>query len=90
MNWRRGLFRLWIVGAALFALAVASISYSDIKADFDAVASASKQLKLVTDPKLIEQLEARRTARCRSGRTKSCAWGGGAPIGLRLGNAWQW
>jgi hypothetical protein len=39
MNWRRGLFRLWIVGAALFVIAVASISYSDIKAQFDAVAS---------------------------------------------------
>jgi hypothetical protein len=38
MNWRRGLFRLWIVGAALFVIAVASISYSDIKADFDVVA----------------------------------------------------
>jgi len=55
VNWRRGLFRLWIVGAALFVIAVASISYSGIKAEFDAVARAPK---LVTDPKLIEQLEA--------------------------------
>jgi len=39
MNWRRGLFRLWIVGAALFVLAIAFISYSEIKAEFDAVAS---------------------------------------------------
>ena len=39
-------------------LVVALVSYSGIKAEFDAVASASKQLKLVTDPKLIEQLEA--------------------------------
>jgi hypothetical protein len=38
MNWRRGLFRLWIVGAALFVIAVAAVSYSDIKADFDKVA----------------------------------------------------
>jgi hypothetical protein len=39
MNWRRGLFRLWIVGAALFVIAVAVVSYSGIKAEFDAVAS---------------------------------------------------
>jgi hypothetical protein len=38
MNWRRGLFRLWIIGTALFVIAVAVISYSDIKAEFDAVA----------------------------------------------------
>jgi hypothetical protein len=37
MNWRRGLFRLWIVGAALFVIAVGAISYSDIKAQFVAV-----------------------------------------------------
>src|SRR5258707_5160302 len=35
MNWRRGLFRLWIVGTALFVLAIAFISYSEIKAQFD-------------------------------------------------------
>jgi len=39
MNWRRGLFRLWIVGTVLFVLAVAFVSYSEIKAQFDAVAS---------------------------------------------------
>jgi hypothetical protein len=38
MNWRRGLFRLWIVGSVLFVLAVASISYSEIKKQFDATA----------------------------------------------------
>jgi hypothetical protein len=38
MNWRRGLFRLWIVGAALFVIAVASVSYSGIKTEFDAAA----------------------------------------------------
>jgi hypothetical protein len=32
MNWRRGLFRLWIVGTALFVLAIAFVSYSEIKA----------------------------------------------------------
>ena len=31
MNWRRGLFRLWIVGSALFVIAVAFVSYSEIK-----------------------------------------------------------
>jgi hypothetical protein len=39
MDWRRGLFRLWIVGSALFVIAVAVISYSGIKAEFEAVAS---------------------------------------------------
>jgi hypothetical protein len=37
MNLRRGLFRLWIVGSALFVLAVAFVSYSDIKREFIAV-----------------------------------------------------
>src|SRR5215831_7228361 len=36
MNWRRGLFRLWIVGSVLFVIAVAVISYGDIKEQFDA------------------------------------------------------
>ena len=31
MNWRRGLFRLWIVGSALFVIAVALICYSESK-----------------------------------------------------------
>jgi hypothetical protein len=38
MNWRRGLFRLWIVGSALFVIAVAFVSYGDIKKEFDAAA----------------------------------------------------
>ena len=42
MNWRRGLFRLWIVGTVLFVLAVAFVSYSEIKEQFDAIAIASK------------------------------------------------
>src|SRR5262249_37577622 len=37
MNWRRELFRLWIVDAALFVIAVAFISFSDIKQQFDDV-----------------------------------------------------
>ena len=31
MNWRRGLFRLWIGASALFVIAVAFICYSEIK-----------------------------------------------------------
>jgi len=31
MNWRLGLFRLWIVGTALFVIAIAFISYAEIK-----------------------------------------------------------
>jgi hypothetical protein len=34
MNWRPGLFRLWIVGSALFVLAVAFVTYPSIKAEF--------------------------------------------------------
>ena len=45
MNWRRGLFRLWIVGSALFVIAVAFISYSEIKAQFNAVAPTPITLK---------------------------------------------
>jgi len=33
MNWRRGLFRLWIVGSVLFVVAVAFICHSKIKSD---------------------------------------------------------
>jgi len=29
MNWRHGLFRLWIVGSVLFVIAVAFISYTE-------------------------------------------------------------
>jgi len=36
MNLRRGLFRLWLVGSALFVLAVAFVSYGEIKTEFDA------------------------------------------------------
>src|SRR5262245_25453433 len=35
MNWRRGLFRLWIVGTVLFVLAVAFVSYGEIKRQFE-------------------------------------------------------
>jgi hypothetical protein len=39
MNFRRGLFRLWIVCAVVFAIAVACVRYSGIKEEFDAFAS---------------------------------------------------
>src|SRR5262249_26505285 len=39
MNWRRGLFRLWIVGTVLFVIAIAFISYGEIKRQFDAIAA---------------------------------------------------
>ena len=39
MNWRRWLFRLWLVGTALFVIAVAFISYGEIKKQFDAIAA---------------------------------------------------
>jgi len=37
LNWRRGLFRLWIVGVTLFVIAAASISSSGINKQFDVV-----------------------------------------------------
>ena len=39
MNWRGGLFRLWIVGTALFVIAIAFISYGEITKQFDAIAA---------------------------------------------------
>ena len=50
MNWRRGLFRLWIVGTVLFVLAVAFVSYTDIKEEFEDAASAP-----VTDQEVTKQ-----------------------------------
>ncbi len=55
MNWRRGLFRLWIVGSALFAITVASISYSGIKAEFNAVA-LQRTVDASQDELLVPQL----------------------------------
>ena len=43
MNWRRSLFRLWIVGSALFVIAVAFISYTEIKEQFDAAAAIAAE-----------------------------------------------
>jgi len=44
VNWRHGPFRLWIVGSALFVIAVAFINYSEIKASL-AVAPTPITLK---------------------------------------------
>jgi hypothetical protein len=51
MNWRRGLFWLWIVGSALFVIAVAFISFTEIKEQFDAAAAiaAEKPNRPLTD-----------------------------------------
>jgi len=43
MNWRRGLFRLWIVGTALFVIAITFISYSEIKTEFEALVASLAQ-----------------------------------------------
>ena len=65
MNLRRGLFRLWIVGSALFVLAVALVSYSEIKTQFENAASTATLKpviekpvteKPVTDPQVTKRL----------------------------------
>jgi len=62
MNWRRGLFRLWIVGSALFVLAVAFVSYDDIGAEFDSVASTPHLLKADKRAVALRCADARGTA----------------------------
>ena len=52
MNWRPGLFRLWMIGAALFVIAVTSINYSGIKAEFDALALQGRSPKELFVPQL--------------------------------------
>ena len=42
MSWRRGFFRIWLVASALFVIAIAAISYSEIMAQFDATAVTTK------------------------------------------------
>ena len=51
MNWRRGLVWVWIVGSALFVIAVAFISFTEIKEQFDAAAAiaAEKPNRPLTD-----------------------------------------
>jgi hypothetical protein len=53
VNWRRGLFRLWIVGSALFVLAVVFIHYPSIKAEF--IAPANKP-DLAVNAKLADEV----------------------------------
>ena len=49
MNLRRGVFRLWIVGSALFVLAVAVVSYAPIKAEFDAASTDEQIVAVLTN-----------------------------------------
>jgi hypothetical protein len=60
MNLRRGLFRLWIVGSALWVLAVAFLSYPEIKQRFEDAASTATLKpvteKPVTDPQVSKRL----------------------------------
>jgi hypothetical protein len=35
MNWARGLFRLWLVGAVLYVVGIAFVAYPDVKNNFD-------------------------------------------------------
>jgi hypothetical protein len=48
MNLRRGLFRLWLVGSALFVLAVAFVNYDEIDdlASFGRVAATAISIPL--------------------------------------------
>jgi hypothetical protein len=51
---------LWIVGTVLFVLAIAFISYSEIKAQFDAVASKRETASsLATDAKFADRVHQR-------------------------------
>src|SRR5262245_1465916 len=43
MAWRRGFFRLWMIGSAVFVIAVAVINYSEIREQFDAAAEQADQ-----------------------------------------------
>ena len=53
MNLRRGLFRLWIVGAALWVLAVAFFNYPSIQAEF--IVTANKP-NLTANVKLADEV----------------------------------
>jgi hypothetical protein len=50
------LFRLWIVGTALFVLAIAFFSYSEIKAEFNGVAPPPQGFEIVV-PQLCEDAQ---------------------------------
>jgi hypothetical protein len=102
MNWRRGLFRLWLVGSALFVLAVASLNYTDIKEEFDDAASATQAVtsvdpwaefpivpKPVTDPALIKRLERTPNPWASLGRLAAVAFGVPLVV-LVLGSSLVW
>jgi hypothetical protein len=102
MNLRRGLFRLWIVGTVLFVIAVAFVSYTDIKEEFEDAASASAPVtdravtkqdsvapKRVTDPALIRRLERTPNPWATLGTWASIAFG--IPLAvLALGASLLW
>jgi hypothetical protein len=104
MNLRRGLFRLWIVGSALWVLAVAFVSYSDIAEEFEDAASVillpvpdpevikrfqEGTLKPVSDPTLIKRLE--RTPSPWTSLGQGAAIALGIPLAvLALGSSLLW
>jgi hypothetical protein len=104
MNLRRGLFRLWLVGSALFVLAVAIVNYNEIEEEFEDVTSVVFQpvpdpevikgfqegtLKPVTDPALIKRLERTPNPWASLGRVAAIAIG--IPLAvLALGASLLW
>jgi hypothetical protein len=95
---------LWIVGSALFVLAVAFVSYSDIEEEFEDAAHVIFQpvpdpevikrfeegaLKPVTDPALIKRLERTPNPWASVGRVAAIALG--IPLALlALGSSLLW
>lgn len=55
MNFQRGFFRIWVVGSALFVIAVAALSYGKVTSEFERASmdfSKGSVLMLPTDCKL--------------------------------------
>jgi hypothetical protein len=50
MNVRRGLFRLWIVGAVIFVIGVSCVSFGEIKTEFDTAAATSRLGRMLNEP----------------------------------------
>jgi len=42
MTWRVALFRLWVLCAAMFVVAVASLSYGQLRQEFDAISAQNR------------------------------------------------
>jgi len=76
MNWRRGLLRLWVVGTALFVIAVTSISYSGIKSEFD--------LKSSVPPNIVAQPAAQQPNKSLSQWSDEELW-----AVIALANPWE-